>query len=124
LLLLVPAQAAETPKPPPPKYEVRKLHDPDGIGKFYMDREIAQVMGHEGAGWLERPEREKEEHPTKLIKALKLKEGDVVADIGAGSGYHAFRMAPLVGPKGKVLAVDIQKEMLDLIRKKMEATKV
>src|SRR2546421_1891840 len=112
---LLPAQTK-----PPPRYEFRQAHDPDGIGKFYMGREIAQVMGHEGAGWLERPEREKEEHPAKLIKALKLKPGDVVADIGAGSGYHAFRMAPLVAPKGKVLAVDIQKEMLDLIRKKME----
>src|SRR5437016_9996538 len=123
MMLFLPAQAAETPKPAP-KYEVRKLHDPDGIGKFYMDREIAQVMGHEGAGWLERPEREKEEHPAKLIKALKIKEGDVVADIGAGSGYHAFRMAPLVGARGKVLAVDIQPEMLAMIRDKMKATKV
>jgi ubiquinone/menaquinone biosynthesis C-methylase UbiE len=124
LLLVLPAQTAETPKPATPKYDVRKLHDPDGIGKFYMEREIAQVMGHEGAGWLERPEREKEEHPAKLIKALKIKEGDVVADIGAGSGYHAFRMAPLVGEKGKILAVDIQPEMLALIRQKMKTTKV
>src|SRR5205085_4301354 len=124
LLLFLIAQAPESPKPPPPKYEVRKLHDPDGIGKFYMDREIAQVMGHEGAGWLERAEREKEEHPAKLIKALKLKEGDVVADIGAGSGYHAFRMAPLVGAKGMILAVDIQPEMLALIRQKMKTMKV
>src|SRR5262245_44929626 len=115
LLPLLLTQAAEKPR-----YEVRKLHDPDGIGKFYMDREIAQVMGHEGAGWLERPEREKEEHPAKLIAALKLKPGEVVADIGAGSGYHAFRMAPLVGAKGKVLAVDIQPEMLAMIRKKSE----
>src|SRR5437867_3950531 len=68
LVLFLPAQATETPKPAAPKYEVRKVHDRDGIGKFYMDREIAQVMGHEGAGWLERPEREKEEHPAKLIR--------------------------------------------------------
>src|SRR5438045_4160710 len=124
LLLFLIAQAPESPKPPPPKYETRKLHDPDGIGKFYMDREIAQVMGHEGAGWLERPEREKEEHPARLLKALKIKPGDVVADIGAGSGYHAFRMAPLVGPQGKVLAVDIQPEMLALIRQTAGQTKV
>src|SRR5436853_5362046 len=110
-LLLAAAQTK-----PPPRYEFRQAHDPDGIGKFYMGREIAQVMGHEGAGWLERPEREKEEHPARLIAALKLKPGQVVADIGAGSGYHAFRLAPLVGPKGKVLAVDIQPEMLALIR--------
>lgn len=107
-----------------PRYEFRREHDRDGIGKFYLGREIAQVMGHEGAGWLERPEREKEEHPARLIAALKLKQGQVVADIGAGSGYHAFRMAPLVGPKGKILAVDIQPEMLALIRQKMEQTKV
>src|SRR5437660_4476240 len=119
LLPLLLSQTAEKPR-----YEFRKEHDRDGIGKFYMDREIAQVMGHEGAGWLERPEREKEEHPARLIKALKLKEGDVVADIGAGSGYHAFRMAPLVGAKGKILAVDIQPEMLALIRQKMKTTKV
>jgi len=120
--LLLPLLLSQSPDKP--RYETRKEHDRDGIGKFYMGREIAQVMGHEGAGWLERPEREKEEHPTRLIGALKLTPGDVVADIGAGSGYHAFRMAPLVGPKGKVLAVDIQPEMLDLIRYKMKRTGV
>ena len=108
------AAAAE----PPSRYETRKDHDPNGIGVFYMGREIAQVMGHQGIGWLERPEREKEEEPAKLIELLKLKEGMVVADVGAGSGYHSFRMSEKVGPKGKVLAVDIQKEMLDAIRKK------
>jgi precorrin-6B methylase 2 len=131
LLLLFPAplpaltQPGSPAQPPaPPRYEFRKVHDPDGIGKFYMGREIAQVMGHLGAGWLERPEREKEEQPAKLLKALKLKPGDVVADIGAGSGYHTFRIAPLVAPRGKVLAVDIQPEMLALIRQKMKATKI
>jgi ubiquinone/menaquinone biosynthesis C-methylase UbiE len=115
-------------KPADPKdkdrYETRKEHDPNGIGKFYMGREIAQVMGHEAADWLDRPEREKEEHPTKLLEALKLKHGDVVADIGAGSGYYTFRLSEKVGAKGKVLAVDIQKEMLDLIRQRMEKKKI
>jgi protein-L-isoaspartate O-methyltransferase len=111
-------------KEPPPRYEFRKVHDPNGTGKFYLGREIAQVMGHEAAGWLERPEREREEQPANLLKALKLKPGDAVADVGAGSGYHTFRMAPLVGPKGKVYAVDIQKEMLDIIRKRMKAAKI
>ena len=106
-----------------PRYETRKVHDPNGIGKFYMDREIAEVMGHLAAGWLERPEREKEEAPTKLMEALKIRPGDVVADVGAGSGYFTFRLADKVGAKGKVLAVDIQEEMLDLIRKKMKAAK-
>ncbi len=104
-----------------PRYETRKEHDPNGIGKFYLGREIALVMGHQAAGWLERPEREQEEQPSKLIEALNLKPGLAVADIGAGSGYYTFRIADKVGPKGKVLAVDIQPEMLALIRRKMKA---
>jgi ubiquinone/menaquinone biosynthesis C-methylase UbiE len=79
-----------------------------------MGREIAQVMGHLGAGWLERPTREFEEQPQELINALKLKPTDVVADIGAGTGYFSFRISPFV-PQGKVLAVDIQPEMLEMI---------
>ena len=101
-----------------PRYETRKPHDPNGIGKFYMGREIAHVMGHLAAGWLERPSREREEQPVKLIKALELKPGMVVADVGVGTGYFAFRMAPHVGEKGKILGVDIQKEMLALLEKK------
>src|SRR5207245_6931321 len=111
--------AAQETKPsvePAPRYETRKEHDPNGTGKFYMGREIALVMGHEAAGWLERPEREKEEEPNKLLDALKLKPGDVVADIGAGSGYFRFRIAGQVGEKGKVLAVDSQEELRDLMR--------
>src|SRR6187402_1574760 len=69
------------------RYEVRKEHDPNGIGKFYMGREIAHVMGHQAADWLERPEREQEEHPTRMVELLDLKPGDSVADIGAGTGY-------------------------------------
>ena len=86
----------------------------DGIGKIYMGREIAQVMGHLGAGWLERPEREAEEKPTVLLDNLKLEADDVVADIGAGTGYFTFRLAERL-PEGKVLAVDIQPEMLALL---------
>jgi SAM-dependent methyltransferase len=104
-----------TRNPKPPAYEYRDVHDPNGIGKFFMGREIAQVMGHEGAAWLDRPEREIEEAPGILVDALKLKPGMVVADVGAGSGYLTFRMAPKVAPEGKVLAVDIQQEMLDII---------
>lgn len=125
LMLFSSIAMAEDPKKP--RYEFRKDHDPDGIGKFYMNREIAYVMGHQAAGWLERPEREKEEDPTKLINALAIKPGMTIADIGAGSGYHAFRMAPLVGETGKILAVDIQQEMLDLIaarKKKNNITNV
>lgn len=90
----------------------------DGTGKFYMGRDIAQVMGHRGAVWLERDSRTEEERTDLLIQALELKENDVVADIGAGSGYFSFKISALV-PQGKVLAVDIQAEMLDMIRAKM-----
>jgi len=102
-----------------PRYEFRKEHDPNGLGKFYLGREIAQVMGHQAADWLERPEREEEEKPDLAIQSLKLKPGDVVGDIGAGSGYFTRRMARLVEPKGAVYAVDIQTEMLDLLTNRM-----
>jgi SAM-dependent methyltransferase len=106
------------------RYEVHEQHDRDGIGKFYMGREIAQVMGHQAADWLERPERENEERPSLALPALKLKPGDVVADIGAGSGYYTRRLAKLVGEKGVVYAVDIQQEMLDLLTNKMAAANI
>ncbi len=95
------------------RYTFKEDHDPNGIGKFYMGREIAHVMGYQGARWLERDTREEEERLTLLIKSLDLKPGDVVADIGAGSGVISMLMAEQIGPKGKVLAVDIQQEMLD-----------
>jgi protein-L-isoaspartate O-methyltransferase len=110
--------------PPMPIYEWRRDHDENGIGKFYMGREIAHVMSYHGAGWLERPEREKEERSKKMLGLLGLKPGMVLADVGAGSGYHTFPMAKAVGPKGKVYAVDIQKEMLDIIRTRMKKQKV
>ncbi|MCU0535866.1 MAG: class I SAM-dependent methyltransferase [Hydrococcus sp. Prado102] len=95
-------------------YQERPLHSRDGIGKFYQGREIAKVMGHQELLWLERPSREIQEQPNKVVEALNLNPTDVVADIGAGTGYFSFRMASLV-PKGKVYAVDIQPEMLDVI---------
>lgn len=98
----------------------------DGIGQVYMGREIAQVMGHLGAEWLERPEREQEERTDLLLNALVLKPTDVVADIGAGTGYFSFRLARAV-PQGKVLAVDIQPEMIGYLnegKKKQNVTNV
>ncbi|MBN9517207.1 class I SAM-dependent methyltransferase [bacterium] len=116
------ALAARPDEPAPkrvaPKYETKRDHDPDGIGKFYMGREIARVMGYQGASWLERPERVKEEEPAKLIEALAVRPGMVVADVGAGSGYHTFLLAPLVGDRGKVIASDIQPEMLEMMTEK------
>src|SRR2546429_4259627 len=106
------------------RYEYRQQHDPNGIGKFYLGREIAEVMGHQAADWLERPEREAEEKPELLLEALKLKSGDVVADIGAGTGYYSWRMAKDIGEKGVVYAVDIQQEMLDLLVKRMAERKI
>ena len=89
---------------------------PDGIGKRYMGRDISGVMGWQGAAWLEREEREREERTDLLVTALQLKPGMVVADIGAGTGYLARRMAPAEMPGGKVMAVDVQPEMVALLQ--------
>jgi len=113
ILLLLPffqgASAAENPG---------YIEDPSrkttGIGKFYMGREISFVMGHRAADWLNRPSRIEEEMPDAVVDNMNLAADDVVADIGAGSGYFSFRIARKV-PNGKVLAVDIQPEMLALI---------
>lgn len=113
-----------SPRPEEARYETRSEHHRDGIGKFYFGREIAHVMGHQGAGWLERPTRESEERTDLLLEALELKPGEVVADIGAGSGYFSWRVARRVGEKGKVYAVDIQQEMLDLLQANMQRRQV
>ena len=87
----------------------------DGIGKSYMGREISGVMGWQGAAWLEREEREQEERGDLLLRELGLKPGMAVADVGAGTGYYARRMAPLVGSSGTVYAVDVQPEMIQML---------
>ena len=112
------ALLAENPEISPQSAYTKGEASRDGIGKFYMGREISKVMGHLGAGWLERPERVQQERTDLLIEKLALKPTDHVVDLGAGSGYFTFRMAPLV-PKGKVYAVDISPEMLAIIRAKM-----
>lgn len=103
-----------------PLYTHKEVPNPDGIGKVYFGREIAQVMGHRGAGWLERSSRELEEAPSKLMNALKLRPGMAVADIGAGSGYFTRRIARRIGASGIVYAVDIQPEMLKILKANME----
>lgn len=95
----------------------------DGIGKVYMGREISQVVGHGAVTWLERSDREAEEKPSLILDELEVEKGDVIADIGAGSGYFSFLLAPLV-PDGKVLAVDIQQQMLNFIEGKKKLKKV
>ncbi len=114
-----PAQTPKAEAPPESRYEYRD-GTPDGIGKWYMGREIAHFMSHLGAPWLERPEREEEERPTRLVEALNLKPGDSVADIGAGSGYLSWRMARQVSPGGRVFATDIQPEMLAIMATNMQ----
>jgi precorrin-6B methylase 2 len=86
----------------------------DGTGKVYMGREIAQVMGYQGSEWLERKDRAQEEQPQRLVEALNLNPGDIVADIGAGTGYISFKIASKV-PQGQVLAVDVQPEMIKML---------
>jgi len=110
--------------PPQPPYETREQHDPNGVNKWYLGREIAHFMGPGGIPWLDRPEREDEEQPAKVIEALELKGGEVIADVGAGSGYFTFRLAPKVGEKGKILAVEIQDEMIAELKKRIDKNKV
>lgn len=93
-------------------YEIRSPHNRDGTGKVYMGREIAQVMGHQGATWLERSSRGLEERPQQAIAMLGLQPTDTVADIGAGTGYFTLRLAAQVA---RVYAVDVQPEMLEIM---------
>ena len=92
----------------------------DGLGKYYFGREIAHYTTHQGAPWLERPERDDEERPDLVMKALNLKPGDRVADLGCGTGYFSWRMAQAVGPAGVVYGVEIQPEMLALLAANMK----
>lgn len=106
-----------------PGYEIDPQRRTTGIGKFYMGREISFVMGHQAAEWLNRPGRIQEEMPDEVVANMNLASDEVVADIGAGSGYFSFRIAKMV-PDGKVMAVDIQPEMLQLIADRMEEENV
>jgi len=87
-------------------------------------RTYAHVMGAAGADWLTRPERETEEQPDRALDLIGIAKDSTVADVGAGNGYITWRLAQRVGSKGKVYAVDIQREMLDMLRKNMRDRKI
>ncbi|MDF1751248.1 MAG: class I SAM-dependent methyltransferase [Verrucomicrobiales bacterium] len=109
-------------KPEAPSYYTAKAPSRDGIGKVYMGREISHTVSAHAIKWLERPEREGEENPSEVMDELELKGNETIADIGAGSGYFTFLLAPYV-PEGKVIAVDIQQEMLDFLEAKKKLRK-
>jgi len=115
-------------RPPTGRIEAEMLYldlpqSRDGIGRFYFGREIAKVMGHLGATWLERPSREKEERTSLLMDMLGIEEDSDVADIGAGTGYFTFPIARRAG-NGTVYAVDIQPEMLEFIEARKRTEKI
>ena len=122
LLALLPAPALAESATEPQYYRFGTPSH-DGIGKFYMGREISHVMGHRGAAWLERADREREERTDLLIARLPVADDDVVADIGAGTGYLTFQIAKRV-PDGRVLAVDIQPEMLAIMQAGIETGRI
>lgn len=101
---------------PVPAYG-RVMASSGGSGKVFAGREIAAVMSWHGASWLERSERKMEERPDILLNALNLKPGMTIADIGAGSGYYTRQLAARMGSAGKVFAVDVQPEMLEILKK-------
>jgi FkbM family methyltransferase len=120
-LVLAPTARGQSSSAPPDTGDVYTQKPPsrDGTGKVYMGREISKVMGHRGARWLQRPSRADNEKPSLLVDSMNLAPSDVVADIGAGTGYFTFRIAPRV-PEGRVFAVDIQPEMLAIMRDTIE----
>ena len=103
-------------------YKIR-TGDPNGINKWYMGRQIAQVMSHYGIDWLERDEREMEENTSLLLKNLSVKPGMVIADIGAGSGYHSALLSKMLGT-GKVFAVDVEPEMIAYLNERIKQEKL
>lgn len=116
-----PPQSAPLQPPassPPPRVAIPKAE------KFYLGREIAQTMHFAGAPWLTRESREREEECTTLLKALHLKPGQTVADLGCGNGFYTLKIASKVAPGGRVLAVDIQPEMLQLLNERARVEKI
>lgn len=100
-----------------------KLEEPKALTK-YLGRRVAQPMGYMHMNWLSRPERIQEENPQEMLEQLKLRDGLVVCDMGSGDGYHTLQMAPRVGPSGKIIAVDIQPQMLQELSRKLAEKKL
>ncbi|RIK75868.1 MAG: SAM-dependent methyltransferase [Planctomycetota bacterium] len=115
-----PGLAQDAPPSSTADAEARRSTEPGELRPLntYMGRPIAPPMHFSGAGWLTRPTREREEAPAKLLEALRIKPGQVVCDFGCGNGYHTLQLAKRVGPAGQVVAVDIQPEMLDMLRQR------
>ncbi len=90
----------------------------------YLGRPIATTMHYEGAAWLVRESRQREEDCQRLLSELRLRPGQIICDLGCGNGFYTLELARRVGPAGKVYAVDIQPEMLDLLRKRTAAAKL
>jgi ubiquinone/menaquinone biosynthesis C-methylase UbiE len=96
----------------------------EAASKTYKGRVIAPPMSYQGADWLERTERESTQQPERVLDELAIKPGSTVADIGAGTGYFSLRLAQRVGPQGRVLATDIQPQMLAMLSDKMRAANI
>ncbi len=104
------------------RYEFKE-GDPNGLNKWYMGRQIANVMSHYGINWLERADREKDENSALLIKNLNIKPGMSIADVGAGSGYYTVRMSKILNG-GKIYAVDVQSEMIEYLNNRIKKEKL
>ena len=105
------------------RYE-NKEGDANGINKWYMGRQIANVMSHYGINWLERETRDKEENSKLLVKNLDIQPGMVIADIGAGSGYYTEKMSKILTGGGNIYAVDVQTEMIEYLEKRIKKGKL
>jgi ubiquinone/menaquinone biosynthesis C-methylase UbiE len=101
----------------------QETHIPRPLKK-YKGRVIAQTMDYTGAPWLTRESREREEDCKMLLAALKIKPGDTVCDLGCGNGFYSLKLAKLVGEHGHVIAVDIQPQMLELLKERAAAAKI